>query len=247
VVASFYHSTPDQSDGGVAFPALRLALRLAAPAVVVAVCCMSAAALVWMGWRLARGGGPPVGAPGRLLLLAGGSLTGAALVAEALHRLWDVPLPFMRTAIYFLPLFTLASFALAASAPGRGPRAAALALAALFFGLCTAQFALQWNTRFYLEWPHDARMKTAMRRLAAEGRRNGAPLRVGATGHLEPSVNFYARLYGIPMNRVGLEGPAPGFDYYLLAGDDRALAGQRGLRLLFEDDFSKLILAARPR
>ncbi len=247
VVASFYHSTPDQSDGGVAFPALRRALRLAAPGVAAAVCLVSAVAAARMGWRLARGGGPPVAAPGRLLLLAGGSLTGAALLAEAVHRLWDVPLPFMRTAIYFLPLFTLASFALAASTPGRRPRVAALALAALFFGLCTAQYALQWNTRYYLEWPHEARMKTAMRRLAAEARRNGAPLRVGATVYLEPSVNFYARLYGIPMNRVGLEGPVPGLDYYLLAGEDRALAGRLGLRPLFEDGFGELLLAARLR
>lgn len=247
VVASLYHSTPDQTDAGARFPQFRRMLRIAALPLVSLACLAVAAALGWIGWRLVRGRLPALRPAERFLWLAGGSLAGAIALAAALHRAFGTPYPDMRTGLYFLALFPLASFALAASAPWPRMRGASLAFLALFFGLCVAQFALQWNTRFYFEWPYDAGMKTALEHLRRAAAESPAPLRVGATPYLEPTVNFYATRLGIPMNRIGREGPVEGRDYYLLAGDDCVLARRLALRPVFTDAFGKLVLAERPR
>jgi hypothetical protein len=172
--------------------------------------------------------------------LAGGAMGGTlALLAAARHAA-GVLYPLDRTGIYWVPLFVLAYVALVeryARAPV--PRVLAVAVAALFL----SQFLLAFRTNCYGLWVFDAGTRHMVEILRA--RENGArPVRIAASWPLEPTLNFYRRMYGLtwlePVTRESAELPG---NYRALLPKDRGLVEKLGLTVLYEDPLAGSILA----
>ena len=213
-------------------------------------CILAAAALVSLAllWRRMRGGDATPGGPESFLPL----ITGAAWLAlgllVGLKAALGLKYPVDRTALYWIPLFTLLCLALIAAARRPGWRLAALPLAA-YLALATAQYAAQFDTRFYAQWRYDAATKEMVRRII-EREASGPPrrVRIGASWIFEPSLNFYRQRYRLAwLERVTRDGPRGAYDYYLLAGDDTALVEQSGLKVLHQDALSGALLAVPAR
>ena len=152
----------------------------------------------------------------------------------------------MRTVLYWIPLFGLASLALAKRllAGSRAQQIGALpVIACLLF--CIVQFATQFNTRYYAEWAYCAATKDMMqiiRRQHAD--KPDSRVRVGASWEFEPGINFYRAMWQLTwMDPVFRESPNADYDYYLLLHNDISLIERRQLKLLLKDDLSKSALA----
>ena len=152
----------------------------------------------------------------------------------------------MRTVLYWIPLFSLASVALVKRLLGgsRAQRIGAAPAIALMV-LCVVQFATQFNTRYYAEWAYCAATKDMMEIIQAQHAANpDARVRVGANWELEPGINFYRAMWRLAwMEPVFRESPDADYDYYLLLHDDRSLIERRRLKLLLKDDLSQSALA----
>jgi hypothetical protein len=70
-------------------------------------------------------------------------------------------------------------------------------------------------------------------------------VRVAASPFLEPSLNFYRKLWRLewmaPITRQGADQDA---DFYVLLGQDHALIARRKLAVLFRDSLANVVLAA---
>lgn len=184
----------------------------------------------------------------RVLLLAGGTAWLTLGLLAAAYRGFGLKYPVDRTAVYWIPLFTLLCVVgLQAIRPTlvfwlAGPPTC------LFLSLAVVQYGLQFNTRFYAQWRWDASTKHIVNLIRA--REASAPrqgVRVGATWLFEPSLNFYRQRYGLRwLERVTRDGPRGQFDYYVLHGEDRSLLGELQLVVLHDDAFSGTVLAAPP-
>jgi hypothetical protein len=180
----------------------------------------------------------------QFLYLAGGTLLITLGLMVAGHYAFGVLYPFARTGLYLVPLFVLVSLALWKKLEKH--RLASRILwfpLALLTGLCVLQFALQFQVSHYGQWRYDAGTKKIVNliRRHAEGRDK---VRVGISWSLEPSMNFYRRMYGLtwmePLNR---HGPAGSFDYYVLLPPETSLADKLGLSVLYRDALSEAVLA----
>jgi hypothetical protein len=183
------------------------------------------------------------------LLLLGGMLPLAIVLIVVSRHLFNQPYPELRTAMYWLPLLTLASLCLVQRL-GEGSRLErGLAIpAAAVLVLCVVQFLSQFNTRYFAEWSYCAAGKEMMRMIRTDhGSRLDGPVRVGATWQLEPVINFYRVAWNLNwMAPVYRESPAGSFDYYVLAFEDRDLADRWHLQTLLADRLSGTVLAKRP-
>ncbi|MGB9606878.1 MAG: hypothetical protein ACPL88_13470, partial [Bryobacteraceae bacterium] len=165
--------------------------------------------------------------------------------------------PVDRTALYWIPLWTLLALTLVALA-NRGPaktvpagsriarRLVSVSLATCL-GVAVAQYVLQFDTRYYAQWRYDAGTKQMMRIMVARaGSHPARRVRVGASWMLEPSLNFYRQRYRLTwMDKVTRDGPRGDFDYYLLIGEDTALVSEKGLAALYRHPLSGAVLAVR--
>jgi hypothetical protein len=181
----------------------------------------------------------------RLLLLLGITLPAALLMIVASRYLFAQPYPEMRTVLYWIPLFGLASLALVKKLQ-EGSRAqrivAAPMIACLLF--CTIQFVTQFNTRYFAEWAYCAATKDMMQIIRTQhAARPDARVRVGASWELEPGINFYRAMWQLNwMDPVFRESPDADYDYYLLLRDDVSLIERHRLKLLLKDELSKSAL-----
>jgi hypothetical protein len=182
----------------------------------------------------------------QFLFLGGGATLGALALLVAAHRIFGLLYPHARTGLYFVPLFVLTCLALwkrienywSVSAIARWPL---LALALL----CILQFGIEFQTNHYGEWRYDANTKEIVSRIRALHSLNPAErVRVGVSWILEPSMNFYRRMYGIdwiePLDR---KGPAGTFDYYVLQPFDISVVERLHLTVLYKDKISENVLA----
>ena len=197
--------------------------------------------------RAARREGRRPEGPEIVLLLAGGTALGAlALLVLAKHGL-RLGYPVDRTALYWIPLFTLLCLGLIGASRGRGLLLAALGLApAAFLAAACVQYALQFNLRYYAQWHYDAGTKQIVNLIRARQAQQSKPkVRVRATWLFEPSLNFYRQRYRLVwLERLTREGPEGEADYYVLEGDDLGLLDRRGLRVLYRDPVSGAVLAS---
>lgn len=180
----------------------------------------------------------PFGPLDAFLLLGGGCIGGSVAALAAAHRLAGVPYPLDRTGIYFAALFALVALALAEryGSAARVPvwTAAVLAL---------AQFLLLLRVDHYEPWLFDAGTSRVVRELRA--REDGSRrVRVSASWTLEPSLNFYRRMYRLewlePVVRGNAAAPA---DYRVFEAADHALVQKFGLTVLYRDPVSGAVLA----
>jgi len=213
---------------------------------VPAALALSGVVTLWL--LLRRGAGKPERLETFLMMIGGSSLGTLALLVAARH-LAGLKYPVDRTAIYWIPLFSLLCLSLVGillRAPGIWP-AAGLAPAA-FLLVAVVQYGLQFNVRYYAQWRYDAGTKRIAEVIrACQAAHPKARARVGATWLFEPSLNFYRQRYRMNwLERVTRQGPQGAFDYYVLEGADRKLVEQLKLEVLYRDPLSEVVLA-RPR
>lgn len=246
VALSLYHHPLDAPLAGlVPPPAVWFAVfRILAPLLLMA----AAAALAAQCYRLFRPASataewPP---PSRLLLAGGGSLLLSVGLLAAMHRFGGVLYPTGRTGLYLIPLFTLTALALPESLPaGRWVRLAAGVPLWLVSAAWLWHYAVHFQTRGYGEWLYDSSTKRIMALLVERQKERPRPVvRAGIHWMLEPSMNFYRRIWKLdwlaPLDRKGADGD---FDVYVLLSENSALVGKRSLRVLFTDRVSGAVVA----
>jgi hypothetical protein len=182
----------------------------------------------------------------RFLLLLTGMLP-VAIVPIVLSRyVFHQPYPELRTAMYWIPLLSLASLSvLRRFGEGTGMRRIlSLPLAAVLVA-CVLQYVTQFNTRYFAEWAYCAAGKDMIEIVRAQhALQPGTRVRVGATWQLEPVIDFYRVSWGLDwMDPVYRQSPDGSFDYYLLAFGDTSLVERRHLKILLRDRLSGSILA----
>ena len=222
---------------------VRMVTYVVAPAVVLGLVLLTVA----MVYQWARGRSfDALPETDRLLLLLGITMPAALLMIVMSRYLFAQPYPEMRTVLYWIPLFGLASLALVKRllAGSRAQQIGAMPAIAMMV-LCVVQFATQFNTRYYAEWAYCAATKDMMEIIRAQHAAiPDARVRVGASWELEPGINFYRAMWQLAwMDPVFRESPDADYDYYLLLRDDISLVERRRLKLLLKDDLSRSALA----
>ncbi|HUS08789.1 MAG TPA: hypothetical protein VMZ52_20970, partial [Bryobacteraceae bacterium] len=162
----------------------------------------------------------------------------AAAMAQlvAAHYAVGLLYPYGRTGLYLVPIFSL-MWLLAVRDTGQWPRIQFLA--AVPFCVCIALFVGQTNRTAYAEWLFCASTKTVAKIL----RQNGA-VRVGVSWPLEPSLNYYRQRYRITgMQPITRESPDGNYDHFVLLPEDYSLVAKRQLKVVFQDDESKVLVA----
>ena len=131
----------------------------------------------------------------RFCALVGGTLVLTLLLLVGAHVWLDVPYPFARTGLYFIPLFVLAMAALVQklrqSAGGGRPVLAGVLLAML--SLSVGRFATEFDVTYYYEWRYDAGTRSIFNIIARWPRAgDSGTVEVAAQRWLfSPSLNFY--------------------------------------------------------
>ena len=175
---------------------------------------------------------------GQFLLLCGGSMLFAVGLLVAANRVFQVLYPQGRTGLYLTPLFALTALTLWVGI--RKYRVLSflteLPLAAIAV-LCLVQFMAEFQVTRYSEWSFDAATKRIVQLIRErQAKQPRSSVRVGNSWLLEPSLNFYRRLYKLdwmqPMTR---ETPDRGYDYYVFIEQDTPLIEKLGLTALYVD------------
>jgi hypothetical protein len=128
---------------------------------------------------------------------------------------------------------------------GNWGRAASRAGAVVLVLLC-AHMAAQYTPRSFFGWEFDAGSKT----IASILRRNppvsatSTPLRIGATGYLSHTLNFYRGLYGLKwIDPVTLDGPECLYDYYVVVEEQLPALRRFDPQVLYRDPIAQTVLA----
>lgn len=209
---------------------------------------LASAAATWLAavWRsIARNSTAGAATALRLHLFAGGALLGALGLLVPARRFFGLPYPHGRTGLYLIVLVTLSTLIVWRLSDGRR-LARWIAIPAWTASLALmSQYLLFLQTRHYTEWRYDASTKTVAAILRTQGPPVAPPVRVAATPFLEPSLNFYRKLWRMewmaPITREGADQDAA---FYVLLSQDHALIARRRLQVLFRDSLSSVVLAA---
>jgi hypothetical protein len=176
---------------------------------------------------------------------AAGSLLVTVLLIVALHVGAKVPYPAARTALYLLPMATLAVLlaAITWSAPARAVTLVGAVLLLLWYGV-------ELHSRCFAYARYDAGAKPLFLAMQRDARLHfRRPVRVGGTWIYEPAVNFYRALYHagwmLPMRR-DYQKPEPSqYDYFLANADDYPQLQLSDYRLVAADPVSGTRLITR--
>jgi hypothetical protein len=210
---SFFHGHPSSLS-----PVLAAGARVGLGLLVIAV--VLAAAQI-----LRR---RPQGRVESLLVLLAGTMLLTFVTLQLAHRIFGAPFPVNGSALYFIPVATLAGLALVCKINRRPLWLGAVIVAAL----CIAGYLLQFNTRIYGEWPQYAEARSAVKAIRRDaGLRR---IRIGASAGMDPVLNYYRARYDL--GNWDAVNPAPltgAYDYYVLSQQDAGLLAQRHLRLVF--------------
>ena len=177
----------------------------------------------------------------RALVWLGLAMIGMAGFAVALHAVIGLRYPQGRTALYWIPVITLAGLLAFEHAPTRGPIRAILW--SVIIGVLTA-YVVCFQVSTYADWKYDAADEAFVARLTVEHAGSDSLIRVGGSWQLEPSINFYRLTQRLawmaPMERIP---PARGYDYYVFFGDDREFLQQFHLKTLLTSEKAESVLA----
>ncbi|HMC60752.1 MAG TPA: hypothetical protein VKJ01_16300, partial [Candidatus Solibacter sp.] len=165
-----------------------------------------------------------------LLVLLAASMFLTFVILELAHRVFLVPFPVNGSALYFIPVTTLAALALVCKVNSKPLERVAVVVAAL----CIAGYLVQFNVRIYGEWPEFAEARSMVKAIRRDaGLRH---IRIGASPAIEPVLNYYRARYLLGnWDPVDGRAPAGSYDYYVLSRQDAGLVDQRHLRLVFRD------------
>jgi len=152
------------------------------------------------------------------------------------HYTLGLKYPEFRTAVYFIPLFTLLILAFFKTLDKLRwlQLVGALPLLAL-----VALYAAEWNVSVYGEWPFDSSSRTVGKLL-----RKRRPKLVYASWELAEALNYYRDRYGLtefpPLQSAN---PGGGYDTYILAPRDYTVVSEKHLQTIFKDDRSGVLVA----
>jgi predicted membrane-bound mannosyltransferase len=152
------------------------------------------------------------------------------------HYALGLKYPEYRTAVYFIPLFTLLILAFLKTLDKIPWLQVVCALPLL---AVVALYIAEWNVSVYGEWPFDSSSRTVAKLLSERH-----PKRVYATGELVEALNYYHDRYrfsGFPsIDRFKTQGD---FDLYVLLPSDYAKMQEKHLQPIFKDDRSEVVVA----
>jgi hypothetical protein len=184
-------------------------------------------------------------APLMVFLLA---VLAAALAAHAaLHRWWHIPLPMSRTALYSVPLATLAAGTAAAlPAASRVAQASRRAATAMLVVLA-CYFVGCLRLTYFKDWKFDADARAAYFTVAYYSRTFRVS-DVSANWRYVAVLNFYRNLYGARIDEPQLvERYDPERPMFVLYGpDDREFIKANGLKVVYRGERSGVVVAIRP-
>ena len=188
----------------------------------------------------------------RFLTLVGGTLVLTLLLLVGAHVWLDVPYPFARTGLYFIPLFVLAMAALVQklrqSERGWQPVLATVMLAML--SLSVGRFATELNVTYYYEWRYDAGTRAIFDIIARWPRAGGGgTVDVAAQRWLfSPSLNFYRvarHNHRVAQIGDGWDSEQGHHDFFVVApGTDLERARRKG-EVVYTDPVSGVVLLRR--
>jgi len=152
------------------------------------------------------------------------------------HYALGLKYPDFRTAVYFIPLFTLLILAFLKTLDKLRwlQLVCALPLLAL-----VALYVAEWNVSVYGEWPFDSSSRNVGKLL-----RERRPKRVYASWELVEALNYYRDRYNLtefpPLSSANPEGD---YDVYILSPSDYAVVSEKHLQTIFKDDRSGVLVA----
>jgi hypothetical protein len=177
-------------------------------------------------------------------------LLGAAFGTAIQRHLFGTRFLIDRTGILFVPLFVLVCIAGVEAAARSWPRSVVRMVALSFLVLlnvaAAANFARAANLRYTVNWRYDVETGQMLKDLAAReaGQNHVAPIRMGVTWYLEPSVNFYRTVRNLSwLERVTRAGITESdYDYYYVGIEDAVLLASTKTELIKSYEFSRTLL-----
>jgi hypothetical protein len=163
-----------------------------------------------------------------LLVMLAAAMLLTFVTLELARRVFSVSFPVNGSALYFIPVTTLAGLALVRKLNRKPLELCAVIVAVL----CVASYMIQFNVRIYGEWPEYAEARSVVRAI----RRDAGPrhIRIGAGAGMEPILNYYRARYRLGnWDAVNSQPLAGSYDYYVLSQQDAGLLDQRHLHLVF--------------
>jgi hypothetical protein len=203
---------------------------------------VGATGLLWLLYLLFRR------AKARLALLgvaAAAVFAATAAIHYAIFRLFDLPLPKDRTAIFFFPLFMIVAGVLAAipaaSRVGqvlRGSFLGSLVLMAVYFLLCL-------RLTYFKEWRWDADVQKTYSILTCLNRAQQVK-RVTSTWSYRAALNFYQLAQPTSMQEITDAYDPQQTQVYVIDSLHTPEALQGDLKIFYRGPATDLVLAAKP-
>lgn len=193
------------------------------------------------------------------LLFAGAAIL-AVILNCALHVLIRMNYPVARTALYLVPLFTVAAILVAreigAFVPGPWLRIAGLLVAAVVI----ADYAASLNTKYFRYNEYDVISRELFQSISTDAQSRGLTnVRVGGTWWYQPEIDFYRQRYHanwmMPYDIVDWSywwntpnklAPAE-YDYFVFTpANNPELTGPR-VRVIFHDQTTRITVEAHDK
>jgi hypothetical protein len=173
-------------------------------------------------------------------------LTATVALLESAHLL-GTKLPLMRTTIDLVFLLSLALISLLAWPLKTPERTAGLLLVPAYLFMA-ALYVLEWPADAAWDWIADRQTRQFAHAIEVMRIYSGRDsISVGGSWIFEPVLNFYRLTVPYPawqpISRQAATDPA---DVYLLSREDRAIAKDKGLRIILEDTIGQTLLAVPP-
>lgn len=171
-------------------------------------------------------------------------LAGIAIVTFSVHavafRIFHLLLPFNRTALFFVPLGTLAVGALAAVRPSRSMTALMYVFAVYFLACLRLSYFHEW------QWGADVRSTYPV---VAWYNHNFCVDRVSSNWLYVSQLNFYRRLSGretFPELKSDTPYPGDASLYVLNSAFDQAFIDSQHLEIVYRGETTPIVVAVRP-
>ncbi|MCC6364965.1 MAG: hypothetical protein IT165_15720 [Bryobacterales bacterium] len=190
----------------------------------------------------------------RRLAVFGGVAAAIFVTALSMHwlafRLFHLLLPKERTAIFFVPLFTLmAAIAVEMTTPGVAGRCTRAGLIAVM-GFTASYFLFCLRLSYFKEWKWDAEVNQVYPVLSYYNHTYGVQ-DVGTSWMYVAALNFYRTLSGrerfTEFSSAAPTAPPRGKAAYVLhAVLDREFLEREGLKVVYHGQLSDVVVAVRP-
>ena len=174
------------------------------------------------------------------------SLTTLSIIFQ--NILFGTPFVMGRTAIYFIPLFTIFVFILWKSIINNEtlkfriiPHVALTVCGVMIL----SHYVSCVNLSHTFDWKYDAAAKAAIHDIMVMEKdlksKNGQ-ITIGATWWLSPAMNYYLLSHGSQYQLVDRNGPDGIFDYYYVYKDDKDILIKRNVDIINHYDISNTLL-----